>query len=224
MAKIEWDATGKHIFETGVDHGVLYPIDSSSTENPYPLGVAWNGLTGVTQSPSGAEANDLYADNIKYLSLRSAEDFGATIEAYTYPDEWAQCDGSAEIATGVIAGQQGRKAFGLSYRTLIGNDTDGQEHGYKIHLIYNATAAPSERSYETVNDSPEAITFSWEVSTIPVNIGGNFKPTAHLEIDSTKANEQQLKAFEDVLYGTENADPRLPLPAEVITAFGGASL
>ncbi len=221
MTKIQWDVTGQHLYETGVDHGVLYPIANDGT---YPMGYAWNGLTGVTQSPSGAEASDLYADNIKYLSLRSAEDFGATVEAYTYPDEWAQCDGSAEIATGVIAGQQGRKAFGLSYRTLIGNDVDGQNHGYKIHLIYNATAAPSERSYETVNDSPEAITFSWEVSTIPVNIGGNFKPTAHLEIDSTKANAEQLAAFENVLYGTAESNPTLPLPAAVITAFGGTSL
>lgn len=229
MTRIVWDATGEHTFETGVDHGVLYPITSEGT---YTMGYAWNGLTGVTQSPSGAEATDLYADNIKYLSLRSAEDFGATIEAYTYPDEWAQCDGSAELAAGVMIGQQGRKAFGLSYRTLIGNDVDGQNHGYKLHLIYNATAAPSERSYETVNDSPEAITFSWEVTTIPVSVGEGFKPTAHLEIDSTKADANKLKVLEAILYGMNEGDdvqlpqgvtagPRLPLPADVKALFEG---
>lgn len=225
MTRIVWDQISEHIYETGVDHGVLYPIDSTGH---YPAGVPWNGLTTVSQSPSGADSNDLYADNIKYLSLRAAEDFGATIEAYTYPDEWAQCDGSAEIVQGVTAGQQTRKAFGLSYRTLIGNDTMGTAYGYKIHLIYNATASPSERSYATVNDSPDAIQFSWEVTTIPVNVGGNFKPTAHLEIDSTKADANKLKVLEAILYGTDAGDevqppegvtagPRLPLPDEVIT-------
>lgn len=215
MAKIVWDLVGEHLYETGVDHGVLYPIQA---DNTYSKGVAWNGLTGVTQSPSGADETKIFADNIKYLSLRAAEDFGATITAYTYPDEWAVCDGSAEVATGVVIGQQARKTFGFSYRTLIGNDTNGTDHGYKIHLIYGGTASPSERAYATVNDSPEAIEFSWEVSTVPVDVPG-FKPTAHLEIDSTKADAAALKALEDVLYGTETAEARLPLPKEVMEIF-----
>ena len=186
--------------------------------------MAWNGLTAVNESPSGAEANPQYADNIKYLNLMSAEDFGATVEAYTYPPEFEACDGTAEIAPGVTIGQQARKVFGLSYRTLIGNDVDGQEHGYKIHLIYGAQASPSEKNRQTVNDSPEAVAFSWEVSTTPVDVPG-FKPTAHLTIDSTKTDPDKLKAFEDILYGkdatsepsVEAVAPRLPMPAEIIT-------
>lgn len=197
MSKIVWDETGKRLFETGVDHGVLYPIQTGGLYNK---GVAWNGLTAVNESPSGAEATDLYADNIKYLSMRSAEIFGATVEAYTYPDEFAECDGSATLAEGVTIGQQARKIFGLSYRTLVGNDVDGQDHGYKLHLIYGASASPSERAYATVNDSPEAITFSWELSTTPVNVTG-FKPTACVTIDSTKADPTCLKKLEDILYG-----------------------
>lgn len=213
MAKITWDDTGKRLYETGVDHGVLYPIQSDGN---YSKGVAWNGLTGVTESPSGAEATPIYADNIKYLNLQSAEEFGATIEAYTYPDEFAECDGSATLVTGVTAGQQNRKIFGLSYRTVIGNDVDANEHGYKLHLIYGCLASPSEKSYATINDSPEAITFSWEVSTTPVNVNG-YKPTACVVIDSTKADATKLAAFEAILYGSEEAEPRLPLPDEVVT-------
>lgn len=213
MAKITWDDTGKRLYETGVDHGVLYPIQSDGN---YSKGVAWNGLTGVTESPSGAEATPIYADNIKYLNLQSAEEFGATIEAYTYPDEFAECDGSATLVTGVTAGQQNRKIFGLSYRTVIGNDVDANEHGYKLHLIYGCLASPSEKSYATINDSPEAITFSWEVSTTPVNVNG-YKPTACVVIDSTKADATKLAAFEAILYGSEEVEPRLPLPDEVVT-------
>lgn len=217
--KIAWDQTGERLYETGVDRGVLYHLDES---NKYTKGYAWNGLTGVTESPAGAEATDLYADNIKYLSMRSAETFGATIEAYTYPDEFAECDGSAEIATGVKIGQQSRKTFGLCYRTVIGNDVDGNDHGYLLHLIYGATASPSEKAYATINDSPEAITFSWEVTTTPVNVEG-FKPTASLTIDSTKANATDLATLEGILYGTAAGaegspaavEPRLPLPDEV---------
>ena len=217
--KIAWDQTGERLYETGVDRGVLYHLDES---NKYTRGYAWNGLTGVTESPAGAEATDLYADNIKYLSMRSAETFGATIEAYTYPDEFAECDGSAEIATGVKIGQQSRKTFGLCYRTVIGNDVDGNDHGYLLHLIYGATASPSEKAYATINDSPEAITFSWEVTTTPVNVEG-FKPTASLTIDSTKANATDLATLEGILYGTAAGaegtpaavEPRLPLPDEV---------
>lgn len=217
--KLAWDQTGERLYETGVDRGVLYHLDET---NKYTKGYAWNGLTGVTESPAGAEATDLYADNIKYLSMRSAETFGATIEAYTYPDEFAECDGSAEIATGVKIGQQSRKTFGLCYRTVIGNDVDGNDHGYLLHLIYGATASPSEKAYATINDSPEAITFSWEVTTTPVNVEG-FKPTASLTIDSTKANATDLATLEGILYGTAAGaegtpaavEPRLPLPDEV---------
>ena len=217
--KIAWDQTGERLYETGVDRGVLYHLDES---NKYTKGYAWNGLTGVTESPAGAEATDLYADNIKYLSMRSAETFGATIEAYTYPDEFAECDGSAEIATGVKIGQQSRKTFGLYYRTVIGNDVNGNDHGYLLHLIYGCTASPSEKAYATINDSPEAITFSWEVTTTPVNVEG-FKPTASLTIDSTKANATDLATLEGILYGTAAGaegtpaavEPRLPLPDEV---------
>lgn len=217
--KIAWDQTGERLYETGVDRGVLYHLDES---NKYTKGYAWNGLTGVTESPAGAEATDLYADNIKYLSMRSAETFGATIEAYTYPDEFAECDGSSEIATGVKIGQQSRKTFGLCYRTVIGNDVNGNDHGYLLHLIYGCTASPSEKAYATINDSPEAITFSWEVTTTPVNVEG-FKPTASLTIDSTKANATDLATLEGILYGTAAGaegipaavEPRLPLPDEV---------
>ena len=214
--KLEWDAVGEHLYETGVDRGVVYPQDSSGA---YPAGYAWNGLTNVSENPSGAEATDLWADNIKYLSLRSAEQFGATVEAYTYPEEFALLDGTAAIATGVYIGQQPRKAFGMSYRTIIGNDTDLDSHGYKIHLVYGATCSPSEKAYQTINDSPEAITFSWEMSTVPVNVAGH-KPTATLIVDSTKIDSSKLTALETVLYGTAGqggADARLPLPDEVLT-------
>ena len=213
MAKLTWDNTGERIFETGVKQGVLYPIQS---DGKYTKGVAWNGLTAVTESPSGAEATPLYADDIKYLNLLSNEEFGATIEAYTYPDEFAECDGSAELATGVMIGQQKRKVFGLCYRTTIGNDVDGNDHGYKLHLIYGCLAAPSEKAYSTINDSPEAITFSWEVTTTPVNVEG-FKPTSQITIDSTKADPTKLAALEAVLYGAEAAEAKLPLPDEVAT-------
>lgn len=212
MAKITWDGTGERIYETGVDHGVLYPYGSS--EAPYATGVAWNGLTNVSESPSGAEPSPIYADNIKYINLMSAEEFSATIEAYTYPEEFAECDGSKELAPGVYAGQQARKTFGLCYRTKIGNDVDGEDHGYKLHLIYGALAAPSERSYGTINDSPEASTFSWEISTTPVEVTGG-KPTAYLTIDSTKADATKLAALEKILYGDGATGPKLPLPDEV---------
>lgn len=213
MSKLVWDQTGERLYETGVKMGVLYPQAAGGT---YPKGVAWNGLTAVTESPSGAEATPIYADDIKYLNMMSAEEFGATVEAYMYPDEFAECDGSAEIAPGVTIGQQTRKAFGLCYRTTIGNDTEGNEHGYKIHLIYGAMAAPSEKSYATINDSPEAITLSWELTTTPVSVAG-FKPTASLTIDSTKVDKEKLAALEAILYGTESEEARLPLPDEVAT-------
>ena len=218
MSKIVWDQTGERLYETGVDHGVLYPVQEDGT---YSLGVPWNGLTGITESPSGAEATPLFADNIKYLNLVSAEDFGCTIEAYTYPDEFAECDGSASIADGVIIGQQARKTFGLCYRTLIGNDVDSNGHGYKLHLIYGCLAAPSEKGYTTVNDSPEAITFSWEVSATPVNVTG-FNPTACLTIDSTKVDTDKMKQIEDALYGTENAQPALLMPDEIVAIINAA--
>lgn len=208
--KITWDKSGERYYETGVKKGVLYVMDKGAYGN----GVAWNGLTAVTESPSGAEASPMYADDIKYLNLYSAEEFAATVEAYTYPDEFAECDGSAEIAPGVTIGQQKRKTFGLCYSTILGNDTDGNDYGYKIHLIYGANAAPSEKAYATVNDSPEAITFSWELSTTPVEVEG-FKPTASLTIDSTKTTPEKMKAIEDILYGTESEEPRLPLPSEI---------
>lgn len=224
MSRIVWDGTGERYYETGVKQGVLYPVDDKGV---YSEGVAWNGLTGVTESPSGAEATPLYADDIKYLNLMSAEDFGATIEAYTYPDEFAECDGSVEIAPGVSAGQQSRKMFGMCYRTALGNDTDGTEYGYKLHLVYNALASPSDKGYATINDSPEAITFSWEVTTTPVTIPG-FKPSASLTINSTKVDAAKLKELEDILYGKDptgadtddGAVPRLPFPDEIITLIG----
>ena len=219
MSKIEWDKTGEKLYETGVKNGVLYLPDESGA---YTNGVAWNGLTSVKESPSGAEATPLYADDIKYLELTSAEEFGGTLECYTYPDEFAECDGSAEVAPGVIIGQQNRKTFGLCYRTTLGNDIKGNEYGYKLHLIYGAKASPSEKAYSTINDSPEAITFSYEISTTPVNVTG-YKPTASLIVDSTKVSAEKMAALEAILYGKDgvesspNNNPRLPLPDEVIT-------
>lgn len=220
MAKLVWDKAGERYYETGVDHGVLFVQTSGS----YGAGVAWNGLTAVTESPSGAEASAFYADNMKYLNLMSAEEFGATIEAYTYPDEFEACDGSAELADGVKIGQQKRSPFGLCYRTRIGNDTDGDEKGYKLHLIYGCMASPSERNYQTVNDSPEPMSFSWEVTTTPVNVTGK-RPTACLTIDSRTADSAKLAALEEILYGKDAAsggsavEPRLPLPDEIATMF-----
>lgn len=219
MAKLTWDETGKRLYETGVRNGVLYPQDTSGA---YPKGVAWNGLTAVTESPSGAEATALYADDIKYLNLMSTEEFGATVEAYTYPDEFAECDGSAELAPGVVIGQQKRKAFGMSYRTVVGNDVDGNDYGYKLHLIYGAMAAPSEKGYATINNSPEAITFSWEISTTPVSVDG-FKPTASITIDSTKVEADKMAALEKILYGDAETEARLPLPNEVATIMGAVA-
>lgn len=226
--KLVWDQTGERFYETGVDRGVLYPQVSGA----YPRGVAWNGLTAVSESPSGAEANPFYADNTKYLNLMSAEEFGATIEAYTYPDEWAECDGSATIADGVTIGQQARKSFGLCYRTIKGNDVDGNDHGYILHIVYGGMASPSEKSYATISDTPEPITFSWEVSTTPVSVTG-MKPTASLTIDSTKADPTKLADLEKILYGKDPTGPdtqdgveaRLPLPDEIAelmqTGVGG---
>ena len=213
MAKLVWDATGQRFYETGVKQGVLYLLDEAGA---YSKGVAWNGLTAITESPSGAEASPMYADDIKYLNLYSAEEFGATIEAYTYPEEFAECDGSAEIATGVMIGQQSRKTFGLCYRTTLGNDVKNDQYGYKLHFIYGAMASPSEKAYSTINDSPEAITFSWELTTTPVNVEG-FKPTASVTIDSTKVDAEKLAALEAKLYGTESEEAMLPLPDEIAT-------
>ena len=218
MSKITWDDTGKRFYETGVKNCVLYLLGA---DGEYANGVAWNGITAITESPSGAEATPLYADDIKYLNLMSAEEFGATIEAYTYPDEFAQCDGSASIATGVSIGQQARKTFGLCYRTTLGNDVAGNDLGYKLHFIYGCLAAPSEKGYATINDSPEAITFSWEVTTTPVSVEG-FKPTATVVIDSTKADADALTALEKILYGDGSDGPRMPLPAEIVTLMGEA--
>lgn len=224
MSKIIWDQTGERLYETGVRNGVLYPRSSTGT---YPLGVAWNGLTAVTESPSGAEATPLYADDTKYLNLLSNEEFGATVEAYTYPDEFAVCDGSAELAPGVMIGQQSRKPFGLAYRTVVGNDTEYNDYGYKLHIIYNALAAPSEKGYATINDSPEAITLSWELTTSPEPVTGA-KPTASLVIDSTKVNQEKLAILEGMLFGvdattgetpTEAIVPHLPLPDEIAAIF-----
>ena len=214
MARLQWDKTGERVYESGVDHGVLYVMDGTGA---YGTGVVWNGLTAVTESPSGAEPNPQYADNIKYLNLISAEEFGATIEAFTYPKEFEQCDGTASLAPGITIGQQTRKTFGFSYRTKVGNDVEGQDAGYKLHLVYGALAAPSERAYSTINDSPEAITFSWEVTTTAVAVEGH-KPTAILTIDSTLVDPADLTALEDLLYGptTGTGTPKLPLPAEVM--------
>lgn len=218
MAKLIWDATGERLYETGVKQGVLY----LPTDGVYSKGVAWNGLTAVTESPSGAEATALYADDIKYLNLMSNEEFGATIEAYTYPEEFGECDGSASLVAGVKIGQQARKTFGLCYRTTLGNDVEGNDYGYKLHLVYGALAAPSEKGYATINDSPEAITFSWEVTTTPVAVTG-YKPTAHIEIDSTAADATKLAELEAILYGSEDTEPRMPLPDEIKTLMTAAA-
>ena len=212
MAKLLWDQTGERFYETGVKKVVLYVQENGT----YPAGVAWNGVTAISESPSGAEPTPLYADDIKYLNLMSNEEFGASIEAYTYPDEFAACDGSAELVAGVKLGQQARKTFGLSYVTTLGNDEKGNELGYKIHIIYGCLASPSEKAYNTINDSPEAITFSWEISTTPVEVEG-FKPTATIVIDSTKVDSDKLKALEDALHGTADKEAYLPLPAEIKT-------
>lgn len=215
MSKLVWDNVGERIYETGVKQGVLYLQDA---QGAYAKGVAWNGLTAVNERPSGAEPSPIYADDIKYVNLMSAEEFGATIEAYTYPKEFAECDGSVSLADGVYIGQQKRKTFGLSYRTVVGNDVDFNDHGYKLHLIYGALAAPSEKSYSTINDNPEAITFSWEITTTPVNVTG-FKPTAIVTIDSTKVDKEKLTKLEEILYGKEETEARLPLPDEVANIF-----
>lgn len=219
FAPLVWDETGKKLFETGVSNVALYPQDTTGV---YGTGVAWNGVTNISESPSGAEATTLWANNGKYLNLYSVEEYASSIEAYTYPDEFAECDGSAEIAKGVSIGQQTRKSFGLAYKTLIGSDTDGNDHGYKLHLVYGCKAAPSERSHATVNDSPEALSFSWEISTTPVSVKGH-KPTASVEIDSTKVDAEKLAAFEKILFGSDTAAARLPLPDEVATHFAAAS-
>lgn len=216
--KLTWDKVGERFYETGVNKGVLYIPNAGGV---YSTGVAWNGLTTVTESPSGAEATPLYADNIKYLNLISAEEFGATVEAYTCPPEFFQFDGVASPSEGVYVGQQARKAFGMSYQTRIGNDTEGSDLGYKIHLIYGATAAPSEKAYATINDTPEAMTLSWELTTSPVDAGEGLKPTAQLTIDSTKVDADALATLETALYGSAGTDPRLPLPEEVIAMFSG---
>lgn len=212
MAVLKWDQVGERIYETGVDHGVLYLQD---TAGEYNTGVAWNGLTTVTESPTGADPTPLYADNIKYINLLSVEEFGGTIEAYTYPDEFAQCDGGEQLAEGVVIGQQSRKPFGLSYRTNVGDDVKGQDAGYKLHLVYGATASPSDKSYSTINDSPDAINFSWEFSTAPVAVTGH-KPTSTLVIDSTKVEAAKLQAIEELLYGTDTETAKLPMPDEII--------
>lgn len=224
MARLlEWDKVGERTYETGVDRGVLYPQVSGA----YPEGVAWNGLTSVSESPSGAESTALYADNMKYLNLKSAEEFGATIECYTYPKEWKKCDGREELAAGVTIGQQTRQNFGFCYRTKKGNDTEGEDYGYILHLIYGCSASPSEKSYETINDSPDAITFSYEITTTPINVEGH-KPTAIITIDSTEVDADKLKALEEILYGTAavtgetptaEVKARLPLPDEIVTLF-----
>lgn len=213
MSKLVWDKVGERLYETGVRKVVLYPMSDAGT---YPKGVAWNGVTGVTESPSGADFTALYANDTKYLNLMSAEEYGSTIEAYTYPDEFAECDGSASIVPGVTIGQQKRKAFGLCYRTALGNDTLGSEYGYKLHLVYGCQASPSQRDYSTINDNPDAMAMSWEVSTTPVDVA-NHKPTAHLEIDSTKVNAAKLAALEDILYGKDESEARMPLPDEIAT-------
>lgn len=215
MPKLVWDEDGKRLYETGTRNGVLYVKDK---EGKYPNGVVWNGLTSVTEKPTGADQNKIYADDGVYGSFRSIEEFEATIEAYTYPDEFAECDGSVEIVPGLTIGQQGRKAFGLSYRTVIGNDIEGDEFGYKIHLIYGATASPSEKPYASINDSPDAITFSWDLTTVPVAVEDR-KPTALFTIDSTKLDKDKLKELEEILYGSEENEARLPMPDEIIKMF-----
>ena len=221
--RLEWDTIGERFFETGVDQCVLYPISN----NAYPTGIAWNGITGITESPSGADANPIYADNIKYLNLRAAEEFGCTATAYTYPDEFAECDGSVAPVKGLVIGQQSRKTFGLCYRTRLGNDTEGSDHGYKLHLVYGLTASPSERGYATINDSPEAIEFSWEMNSTPVKLtttynGAPLKPTSVITVSSEDFSAAKMAELEDILYGTAGTDPRLPLPDEVISLMGGS--
>lgn len=218
MSKLVWDKTGERFYETGTDKGVLYPM----VDGAYPKGVAWNGLTGVTESPSGAEPTKLYADNIAYLTLMSTEEYSATIEAYQSPEEFDACDGTAALAEGVRIGQQTRQKFGFSWQTKLGNDVVGEEYGYLIHLLYGGLASPSEKGYSTINDSPEAITLSWEVSTTPIEVTGH-KPTASVTIDSTKVDAAKLAAFEEILYGSDDVEARLPLPDEIITFFGGTS-
>lgn len=222
MAKLIWDADSERLYETGVSKGVLYKRDDTGA---YPNGIAWNGLTGFTQSPSGAEPTDQYADNIKYLTLRSAETLGGTLTAYMYPPEFAECDGSASVTPGMAIGQQARRSFGFAYQTLVGNDVLGNDYAYKIHILYGCTASPSERAYQTVNDSPEAIEFSWELTTVPVPVEG-YKPTSIVEIDSSEfkdeAGKARLKALEDILYGTDDVEPRLPLPDEIKTLLTSA--
>lgn len=220
MSVITWDSIGDRLYETGVDHGVLYPYNTGTSK--YDNGVAWNGLTAVTESPSGAEATALWADNIKYANMMSAEEFGGTIEAYTYPDEFMACDGSAELATGVYVGQQNRKTFGLSYRTIVGNDTEGNDYGYKLHLVYGCLASPSEKGYSTISDSPEAITLSWEFTSTAVPVDG-MNATACLTVDSRKCDETGLQKLEEALYGSESAEPYLPMPNEVVTLVGAGA-
>lgn len=215
MSKIVWDAVSKKIWETGIDHGVIYTPTSYGV---YGGGVPWNGLVSVTEKPTGAEANDQYADNIKYLTIYSAEDFEATIEAFTYPEEFAECDGVKFVANGVAISQQARQPFGFCYRTIMGNDTLGQEFGYKIHIVYGCMVTPSEKGYETINDSPEAITFSWDLTTIPVPVPG-MRPTAHICIDTTNADPEKVAALEAILYGDDDTDARLPTPSEIIDLF-----
>ena len=223
MPKLTWDNIGERFYETGVDHGVLYLYDS--TQKEYSTGVPWNGLVSVTESPSGAEPTPQYADNIKYLNLMSAEEFGFTVEAFTYPDDFELCDGSAEITAGLLATQQARKTFGMSYRSLIGNDVSAQDHGYKIHMIYGALASPSEKARTTVNDSPEALTLSWTATTTPVSFGpdSNLRPTAHVIADSTKMTQEQLRTLEGILYGDSSNDARLPLPGELLDIISGTT-
>lgn len=218
MAKLKWDQAGERLYETGVTQCALFVSDGSGG---YQKGVAWNGITGVSENPSGAESTAIYADNIKYLNLVSNEEFGATIEAYTYPDEFAECDGSAELVVGVKIGQQNRKSFGLVYKTTVGNDTEGTAHGYKLHIVYNATAAPTSKAYATVNDSPEAMTFSWEVTTTPVEVEG-FKPTATVVIDSTKVDASKMAKLIEKVYGTAEVEPALPTPDEIKTLLTAA--
>lgn len=212
MAKLVFNNVGERLFETGVKNGVLYVMGDEGT---YEKGVVWNGLTAVTESPSGADTTPLYADDVKYVVIYAAEEFGATVEAFTYPEEFEQCDGSAAISEGVTIGQQSRKSFGMCYKTSVGNDVQGQDFGYKIHIIYGAKAAPSEKSYSTINDSPEAVTFSWELSTVPVPVEG-FNPTATMVIDSTRVPKEKMKKIEDKLYGTESEEATLPLPNELL--------
>lgn len=219
MSKLMWDQVGERYYETGVDRCVLFVMGTSGA---YGNGVAWSGVTAINENPSGGEANPFYADNVKYLNLMSAEDFGFGIEAYTYPDEWEACDGSAEVAPGVTVGQQTRKVFGLSYRTKIGNDVDGQDHGYKIHLVYGAQASPSQRNHNTINDSPEPTAMSWDATTTPVEIPG-LKPAAHMTIDSTKTDKDKMAALEKILYGDEEAESRLPLPSEIAELMKAAA-